>query len=356
MNAEKKKQLRREKRIQAAIKEMKKAEKAEKKGKTGNIASSKKSSKKSFFGTFIVALIVCMIVLVPTAYAVNKFLEKTPFQQEEEVNFEVLVDPESPFFQEFSDSKRINVLVLGVNTGLTDTIMLASFDPASKRVDIISIPRDTYYHREGYNTLAENKINAAFRKDPTNTAKAVSDVLLGMPINYYAVVEYDDIEKIVDYMGGVPIYIEKDMDYDDAYDKPPLHIHLKAGQQTLSGENSVKFLRYRHGYAEGDLGRVKAQQTWVKNAMSQAINFGVLKVANVAFDEIQSNINYKAMISLATKAIGMDSENITAITMPGTPDPESPYYVYPKDKEIEQLIRDIYSIKPEATTDEAIEE
>lgn len=378
MNAERKRQKRHEKRVMKLAKKRQKEERKAARASgvkrsfssrgagtdAGTAKSGRKSAqdKKRFARIFVTALAAFMVVLIPASFAVSKFLNTSPFQgrlnlgQGEEVQFEVLVDPESPFFEEFSDSERINILLMGVNPPLTDVLMLGSFDPKTRHVDIISIPRDTYYYRPGYaeTDYAQFKINAAYRGDPVNTAKAVSDVLCGIPINYYAVVEYDDIRKIVDEMGGVPMYLEKDMDYDDEWDNPPLHIHLKAGQQTLSGDDSVKFLRFRKGYAEGDIGRIKAQQVWMKNAMSQAINYGILKVADVAFKEIDSNLTYGALLSLGTKALGIEAENITTYTMPNTPQPEPPWYVYPKQSEIEDMLREIYSIQPETTTDGAI--
>lgn len=378
MNAERKRQKRHEKRVMKLAKKRQKEERKAARASgvkrsfssrgagtdAGTAKSGRKSAqdKKRFARIFVTALAAFLVVLIPASFAVSKFLNTSPFQgrlnlgQGEEVQFEVLVDPESPFFEEFSDSERINILLMGVNPPLTDVLMLGSFDPKTKHVDIISIPRDTYYYRPGYaeTDYAQFKINAAYRGDPVNTAKAVSDVLCGIPINYYAVVEYDDIRKIVNEMGGVPMYLEKDMDYDDEWDNPPLHIHLKAGQQTLSGDDSVKFLRFRKGYAEGDIGRIKAQQVWMKNAMSQAINYGILKVADVAFKEIDSNLTYGALLSLGTKALGIEAENITTYTMPNTPQPEPPWYVYPKQSEIEDMLREIYSIQPETTTDGAI--
>ena len=124
-------------------------------------------------------------------------------------------------------------------------------------MDLISIPRDTYFHRDGYNSEGENKINAAYRKDPVNTARAVSEVLLGMPINYYAVIDYKGVANIVDSMGGVPMDIEFNMKYTDPYDTPPLVINIPKGHQVLDGKHAVQFLRFRHGYVEGDIGRVE---------------------------------------------------------------------------------------------------
>ena len=81
-----------------------------------------------------------------------------------------------------------------------------------------------------------------------------------------------------------------------------------------------------------------------------------LDIDNVAFEEIDSNITYKAMISLGTKALGMESENIYTYTIPNTLQQEPPWYVYPDTTGIEEMLREIYSIVPEETTDGAIEE
>ena len=97
----------------------------------------------------------------------------------------------------------------------------------------------------------------------------MSDLLLGMPIHYYAMVDYDGVSTIVDSMGGIPMDIPFRMRYNDPYDKPPLHIDIPEGQQILDGEHAVQFLRYRHGYPEGDIGRVKAQQAFMKAAFKQ---------------------------------------------------------------------------------------
>ncbi len=322
-------------------------------------------TKKSFARTFVTALIIFVIVFVPLGMLINNFLNTNPFQHQDEdgedIKFEVLVNPESPFFAEFSDSQRINILVLGINYPLADTIMLASFDPATKRVDIISVPRDTYYYRAEYANAnpAFLKINSVYSTGVENMAKAVSDVLLGIPINYYAVVEYSDIEAIVDEMGGVPMYIEEDMyyvdDWDTTLDPNGLVIDIKAGQQVLNGKDSVKFLRYRSGYAMGDIGRVAAQQVWLKNALAKAIDHGILKVADVAFNEIESNFTYGAMISLGTKAIGISTEDIVTYTIPHTLQQAAPYYVYADTTGIEEMLRTIYSIVPDTTTDGAID-
>lgn len=312
-----------------------------------------KSILGNFFKTFIIAFLVFMVLCTPVMAVVGGVLNYKPFDPNTPVleeQLDVLVPSDSPFFQEFKESKRVNVLLLGINSGLTDTIMLVSFDKESKRVDVISIPRDTYYHRAGYDSLGECKINAAYKGDPVNSAKAVSSVLLGMPINYYAVIDYKGVANIVDSMGGVPMDIPNiqnkgGMYYRDPYDTPPLKIALPAGPRVLDGKEAVQFLRFRHGYTEGDIGRVKAQQQFVKSAFKQCLSFKLPKVTKTVIENVKSDISIGTALSLANKAAGISSEDIHTHTIPYTPDPEAPFYVYPKSEELADMISEIYSVK-----------
>jgi len=109
----------------------------------------------------------------------------------------IALDEGSSFYELFQSQKRVNVLCLGVNDGMTDTIMLASYDMENQRVDLISIPRDTYYYRgAGFKDFANHKINAIYSSQGVvKLAEVVSEILYGMPIHYYAIAEYDDACK-----------------------------------------------------------------------------------------------------------------------------------------------------------------
>ena len=310
-----------------------------------------------FLKTFLVAFVLILLVATPVLAIMGNALDITPGSPfapvlAEELPMAVLIPDDSPFFEAFTNAKKVNILVLGVNGGLTDTIMLACLDTKNKHVDLIWVPRDTYYYRDGYYGEAERKINAAYRKNPVNSAKAVSEVLLGIPINYYIIAEYDGIEKIVDSMGGVPMDIPFNMKYSDLLDTPPLVIDIPKGEQVLDGEHAVQFLRYRKGYPDADLGRIKAQQQFMKNAFKQCLSFDLPKIASTVYENITSDINLKAVMFLASKAAGISSDDISTYMMPGRADPDAPYYVYPKSEEIAEILTEIYSIE---TPEEEVE-
>jgi len=170
---------------------------------------------------------------------------------------------------------------------------------------------------------------------------------MGMPLHYYAVIKYDGVQNVVDAIGGVPMNIPFDMKYSDPTADPPLYINIPKGEQILDGEHAMQFLRYRSGYVEGDLGRVKAQQEFVKSAFKQVLKSNLLNTAEVIFDNVESDITLEMATKIATKAIGLSGEDIQTYVIPNWPDPNSPYYVYPKTEEIGEMLKQIYSIEPE---------
>ncbi len=328
-----------------------------------------KNNIKIFIKTFLVAFVIFTIVGWGISYGIEKLgnmrlltgdKEKIKIL-EEELSLKELIPNDSPFFKAFTESERANILLLGVNPPLTDVIMVASIDLKDKDVALISIPRDTYFYRRGYETKAEKKINAAFKGDPVNSAKAVSQVLMGMPINYYAVIDYDGVANIVDSMGGIPMNIPDiqgtgGMYYKDLKDNPPLIIALPAGERVLDGKEAVHFLRFRHGYAEGDLGRVKAQQQFLKNAVKKSLSKDLPKIAKTTFKNVESDISIGVALGLASKMAGMDISNFKTYTMPYTPLNEPPWYVYPENEGIENMIKEIYSVKEEVKDGEQVPE
>ena len=306
-----------------------------------------------FLKTFLPALLIVMVIATPVFTKVGEVLELTPGDQdgpvlEDEINFTELIPTDSPFFDAFTNTNRVNILALGTDrNNLTDTIILVSFDVDNKLLDLISIPRDTYYYRgPGYIDKAHHKINAAYRGNPVNTAKAVSEILMNIPINKYVLVSYDSVAVIVDEIGGVPMDIPFHMKYDDPRDTPPLHVDIKPGEQVLDGKTSVGFLRFRkgnsgyRGYPDADLGRIKAQQEFLKSAAKESMGLNLFNIAKVAYKNVQSDMTLRETLYLATKVVGMDAESIRAYQIPvGGEDTR------PDMQGIAEMLTEIYSIK-----------
>ncbi len=281
---------------------------------------------KAFMKQFFIWLLIFTIILVPARYLFDRLGKVRVFSGSENLMDELgtYIDPQSPFYKTFNESSRVNMLLLGINDDLSDTIMLGSYDMKSNHVDVISIPRDTYYYRPEAKSPAAFKINAIYRKGTaTGTAKAVSDLLFGIPIHYYAVVDYKGVGKIVDAVGGVPVDIPFHMYYKDPADKPPLYIDIPPGPTIINSGNVQEFLRFRKGspgysnYSEGDIGRIKAHQEFIKSAFKESIGIGFPKIAKSVIKNVDSDLNLAMALKIAGKAAGLTKGDIETWLIPG---------------------------------------
>ena len=208
---------------------------------------------KTFFKVFAVAFLCFTILIGSGTFAFIKYYDPTS-SAEAEVNTEEGIYPngigtedeiETPLEKAIKESRRVNVLLLGLEGYRTDTIMLASFDPDNGKLDIVSIPRDTYYYRSGYDASDQKKINAAYGHGGAEQVMAIVSDILDVPVHEYVKVTYSGIERIVDSIGGVEVNIPIKMDYEDIYAEPELHIPFEEGVQTLRGDNAIEYLRFR---------------------------------------------------------------------------------------------------------------
>lgn len=141
----------------------------------------------------------------------------------------------------------------------TDTLMLVRVEPRARQLSMLSIPRDLLVEIAGTGG-GYDKINAAYSVGGAQGTKKTVEHFLGLKIDHFIVVKSDVVADMVDALGGVPIKVEKQMDYDDNW--AGLHIHLKPGEQVLNGEQTVGYLRFRND-EEGDLGRMRRQQQFL---------------------------------------------------------------------------------------------
>lgn len=311
---------------------------------------------KSFIRTCLVTMILFTCVFTPTFAWWEGIQDNTIFSGDTDLSVELptMVDPNSPFFESFTEANRVNVLLMGINTNLADTIMLASYDMDTDNIYLVSIPRDTYYPREGHPSPGKKKINASYADDGAlGLATAVSDLLEGIPINFYMKIEYEGVANIVDAMGGVPmnITIPGGMHYSDPYDDPPLVIDIPEGYQVLDGEHAIQFLRYRKGYSEGDIGRIKAQQEFMKSAFKQALGLNIINTVRSVLENVESDVNVKTVVTLAKKATSLSGDKLSTYMVPGVADygEGGLSFWFADEAGIQQMLTEIYSMTPPAS-------
>ncbi|NLJ57960.1 MAG: LCP family protein [Tissierellia bacterium] len=323
---------------------------------------------KQFIKVFLLSLIIFSIVITTGIITYAKYL--SPEEIGEEINNENPLtgiddnDEEfnSPLERAMHKSKRINVLLVGLEGTRTDTIMLASYDRKAKEADIISIPRDTYYLRDGYGRYSEmQKINAVFGSEELSyhaLMDAIED-LTGLPIDKYVSVDYAGVRAAVDAIGGVNFNIPFHMRYTDIYDSPPLYINIAPGEQIIDGDKALQLLRFRTGdpgypsYQDGDLGRVKTQQEFIKAAVRKSLSLKLPNVISAVYPHVKTNFTLTELLGLGTDLIGFKAENLTTHMLPGVAQylGELSFYI-PNGEEMTKLMYDLYDVPLKANLEE----
>lgn len=235
--------------------------------------------------------------------------------------------------------KEIKVLILGVSTDLdselTDTIMVASYNPNTQKANLLSIPRDTFTGKYKSKATASQKINALYNinKNPKKTLEAVNEIT-GLDIQYYVLVRTEALIKLVDAIGGVEFNVPIDMKYDDP--TQDLHIDLKAGQQKLNGDKAEQLLRFRHSnynkngvmttypseYGNDDFGRMRTQRDFIVETLKQTLKpgniFKIGEILEIAHKNVETNLELSYIKDYIPYAVEFNTENMTTAALPGT--------------------------------------
>ncbi|HAU31248.1 MAG: Cell envelope-related transcriptional attenuator [Desulfotomaculum sp. 46_80] len=228
-------------------------------------------------------------------------------------------------FDDLSGSpKSMTVLLLGDDsrpgeiTGRTDSIIVAHVDTTQKRLSLLSIPRDTKVDIPRHGT---GKINCAnVYGGPALTADVVSD-LIGMPVEYYTLVNWDGFKDIVDILGGITIDVEKRMYYNDRADGPEYAINLWPGVQRLDGKKALQYVRFR-GDALGDISRTQRQLKFLTALAHEMIKPETIiklpKLVPKVTKCMKTNLSAGQLIQLASMAKKLDQLATATQTLPGS--------------------------------------
>jgi LCP family protein required for cell wall assembly len=206
----------------------------------------------------------------------------------------------------------------------SDTIMVVSYDTKNKTGDVFSIPRDTYVDRDGFINSGNNKINSVYSAKGIEGLYEIILNITGIKIDKYVTIDYDGVRAAVDAIGGVEVDVPFHMRYTDPYSDPPLDINIPPGKQLIEADRAMEFLRFRKtnyagysGYTNGDIGRVEAQQGFVKAAIKKALTFRLPLVVKEVYPHVNTDFSLMEATSLAMGSIGLSAENINFHTLPG---------------------------------------
>ena len=142
----------------------------------------------------------------------------------------------------------------------SDTIMIMHITGDRKHAYVISIPRDTWTSIDGYGM---SKINAAFSFGGPSLYVQTLEQFTGLRMDHLAVIDWNGFKDLTNALGGVDVYV-------------PPGGKLEAGNQTLQGDEALKYVRTRYGLPNGDFDRIKRQQNFLRSIMQKLVSQGTL--------------------------------------------------------------------------------
>ncbi len=169
----------------------------------------------------------------------------------------------------------ISMLLLGVEdystngaNGRTDTMIVATFNPDDEKLKLLSLPRDTLVNIAGNGT--KEKINHAHAYGGKKMAIETVEQFLDIPIDYYAAVNFEAFQNIVDILGGIKVDVPFDFEQRTKRESGNEMLQFYEGPMKLNGEEALAFARMRKQDPRGDIGRNERQQQTIKAIIDKA--------------------------------------------------------------------------------------
>ena len=240
------------------------------------------------------------------------------------------------------ESEPFDLLVCGVDNSkrLTDVIIVARVDMQNNCINMLQIPRDTYIG-EGY---ATGKINAVYSADGIDGLREMIAERFSVEAEHYVTVTLEAFREIVDDLGGVQLDVPQRIVFTE--DKI-----IEKGQQTLDGERAEWFVRYRAGYALADIGRMGAQELFLRAlalAASRKSGAELALIAGKRLSEIDTDLTLAEILRLVSEfSGGRGTPEITSHIVPGEGRMVGGYAVYmPYEEQTAEMIAEIFGDKP----------
>ena len=233
-----------------------------------------------------------------------------------------------------------NILILGVDDSErqeADTILVLSFANDTGKSRIIGIPRDTWIATR----TRSGKIGELYGWGGANVLVREVSKLLGISIHQYIIIDMTTFADLIDVLGGLDIYVEENMDYDD--EVAGLSIHIPQGYQHLSGEEVQKYLRYRDDKL-GDVGRVQRQQKFIKALYAKVLQLDTIPklpaIADIFRNRMETSAEIFDSAHLANVLRRMSSDPPATLLLPGADNVDGAWV--PNVAEIEARLSELF--------------
>lgn len=305
---------------------------------------------KSFLKGLAVALIlICVVVAGGAAAIYYENLEKD--MKENSGDSKLAQFLVSGGETQKREEPLFTCLFMGRNAHLTDFMMLAQYNPNTREVSLMSIPRDTYVGTSS----VDGKINSIYMyKYPEKVVKAVEEIT-GVDIQHYLIFNAKILRNIVNELGGVTVTVPFNMNYDDPDQN--LYIHLKKGTQRLSGAQAEQFVRFRKnnnggGYANGDVGRIATQQKFIKAMISEVLkveNIGKIgNLVKIALNGTDTDLTLDVLQEYLDDVVTFKKDRVRIETLPGVgkygkgPDGLTRSFFYHDPEKTKEVVKELF--------------
>ncbi len=222
--------------------------------------------------------------------------------------------------------KRMNLLLMGVDSNgrhaqrflntRSDTMIVASLDPDTKTVGLVSIPRDSRVRIA--NNHGMDKINSAHAFGGPDLAVQTVEDDFGVPIDHYVVIDTQGLKKLFQILGPANVLVEKRMRYTDH--AAGLTVALDPGQQVLTPAQMEEYVRFRHDQ-RGDLGRIERQQWFLRQVSAKLHEPQVIlklpELFTLASDYVVTDLSIEDMANIAGFGKDITAKQVKTAMLPG---------------------------------------
>ena len=268
---------------------------------------------KSSYVTYILILVVVFILSgMVGAFFANALVDNKPdYNEDDKKGMLVAKD-------------KATVMIMGVDeraddVGRSDTLMIATLDSDKNQAALLSVPRDTRVKIKGHGF---DKINAAYAYGGRKLTQETIESLLNTHIDHYIKINVHGFTKIIDALGGIDIDVEKRMYYEDPWDDDGgLYIDLQPGMQHMDGKTAITYVRYRD--EEGDIGRIKRQQNFMKAVMDKLVSPTIIPklpaIVSAVSDSVETDMSVSEILSFLGTLQDAKDNGLKSEMLPGKP-------------------------------------
>lgn len=271
----------------------------------------------------IVLLIVIFSLLGIGAYLTYAFMSANHFFNS--IQGEPIPSNEENDIVVLENKEPFSILLLGVDErpgdiGRADTIMVATVNPTSEDIKLVSISRDTLI--ELPDTGEADKINATYAYGGIPYVIETVENYLDIPIQYYAQINFQGMVDLVDAVGGIEVISPLDFTVQDSTENADA-IHIEKGKQHLNGEEALGYARMRKQDPRGDWGRQERQRQVIEAIVDETVSISSLANFNTIFNAIapnlKTNLSGRDIWILGTNYASA-ARNIESLTLDGEAD------------------------------------